>query len=887
MKNLFCSSQSLNNEASVEKCFVDRLLTDLGYADADIAYKTSLKEIKVGKGAKSELYKPDYMLLDRGVPVVVVDAKGPKEEINNWTLQCSSYCLEFNKKFDYNPVRYYVISNGFATSVFQWDKEEPLVTLKFADFEISSQAYKELKGLISKKSLSHLIEEERKESEQAVFVFDKVTLDELLGRFQKIHQYIWKKEKKKPSSVFEQLMKLVFVKIRKDKELHIKYGHPLKPLKLDVVFSVHWIDGQTQSENPINDILFRNLVNELEAEITAHRKKRIFETGEEINLAPDTIRWVVEQLEHVDLFGMEEDDVHGRMFESFLEATVRGKELGQFFTPRDIVRLMVALADISITKSHQDTVLDACCGSGGFLIQAMSSMIAKARGITGLSNTERRALERNIRDSCLFGIDAGSDPKIYRLARMNMYLHGDGGSNIYFADSLDKRIGMVGKPSIEYRQEIHELHDMLLKKKMRFEVILSNPPFSLKYSDDDRDQKEVMEQYDLFQLDGKIAKSLLSSVMFLERYKELVSENGRILAIIDESVLSGDSYHSIRNWIRKTFVIEGVISLPGDAFKRCAARVKTSILILRLKKEEEEQPDVFLAYAIRLGLERKIAKRIGVPVAELETDKETETVRILGAFLAFKNGESSRYVYPASAISDRLDVKFCIQDKGRKKPVWIRKGHKALAFKQILSVPIDRQVEVADDEEYQFLRVNYQGDVGDGDVIQGSDCAYSHLFRVKEWDILISNMGVGRGAIGIVPPYHEGKFVSNEYTILRAEGKEEAVYYSNLVRTKEILGDVLSTTTGMNRGRIDWDTIGNVEVPDYQRGDPQVSDLVSALENMWKSHATFTGIRYTYLDRTAKQLELNGADAQERWLGFKPPESTPYAANSLRVFKPS
>ena len=262
MNNLFCSSQSLTNEASVEKYFVDRLLAALGYADAEIAVKTSLKEIKVGKGAKSELYKPDYMLLDRGVPVVVVDAKGPKEEITKWTLQCSSYCLELNKKFDYDPVRYYVLSNGLTTSVFQWDKEEPVLSLSFTDFETPNQTYKELKALISKESLSQLIEEERKESEQALFVFERVPLEELLERFRKIHQYIWKKEKKKPSSVFEELMKLVFVKINKDKELRAKYGVPLKPLKKDVVFSVHWIDGQTQSENPINDILFHNLVNE-------------------------------------------------------------------------------------------------------------------------------------------------------------------------------------------------------------------------------------------------------------------------------------------------------------------------------------------------------------------------------------------------------------------------------------------------------------------------------------------------------------------------------------------------------------------------------------------------------------------------------------------------
>ncbi len=871
MKNIFCDSKNLKNEASVEKNFVDRLLTDLGYGDNDIRTKTSLKEIKVGKGSKSELYKPDYILLDKKVPVVVVDAKDTKEDIDDWTLQCSSYCLELNKKFDYNPVRYYIISNGLRTSVYKWDQEKPLLTLDFADLVVGNLKYKELRALVSRKSLSRLLEDEREQSEQAAFSFAKVPLETLISAFQKIHQYIWKKEKKKPSSVFEELIKLVFVKIRKDRELHEKYGSNPKPLRKDAVFSVQWIDGQTQSENPVNDILFHNLVKELEGEIKANRKKRIFDVDEQIDLAPDTIRWVVGELQNIDLFGMEED-VHGRMFESFLEATARGQELGQFFTPRDIVRLMVGLANINVQKDRVDKVLDACCGSGGFLIQAMGSMLAKVDAIAGISNKEKEKIANSIRNSDLYGIDAGSDPKIYRIARMNMYLHGDGGSNIYFADSLDKRLGMIGRPSVEYKQEIQEIRDVLLKDKLKFDVILSNPPFSMKYSTEDHDQDEVMDQYDLSRLNGKHAKSLLSSVMFLERYREFVAEDGHIFAIIDESVLSGESYRSIRNWIRETFIVEGVISLPGDAFKRSAARVKTSILILRLKKEGEEQPEVFLDYAVRVGLERKVAKRIGVLPTDLSAKKELEIQRITTEFRSFKNGQTTKHTFPATAISDRLDVKYCIGDKGRKKELWTKNGRKAVAFKGILTVPLKRRVEVSEDDEYQFLRVNYQGEVIDGEVISGAECSYAILYRVKAWDILISNMGVGRGAIGIVPPYHADKFVSNEYTILRASTKEEAVYYSNLVKTKEILGDILSSTTGMNRGRIEWTTIAQVEVPEYQPGDAAVAKLVKELRSMWRAHGRFFANRRTYLDLIAAELELNGEDAKERWLGFKPPE---------------
>lgn len=103
MKNMFCKVSDLHNEASVEKLFVDRLLTELGYSDEDILPKVSLKKIKVGKGSKSELYKPDYVLMNQGIPVIVIDAKDKAESIENWTLQCSSYSLELNKKYEDNP----------------------------------------------------------------------------------------------------------------------------------------------------------------------------------------------------------------------------------------------------------------------------------------------------------------------------------------------------------------------------------------------------------------------------------------------------------------------------------------------------------------------------------------------------------------------------------------------------------------------------------------------------------------------------------------------------------------------------------------------------------------------------------------------------------------
>jgi len=865
--------KDLSNEASVEARFMDRLLDDLGFLPSEIKLKVSLRELKVGKGSKSSLYRPDYSILSSGMPTLIIDAKATDVVISDFEQQCSSYCLEINKAYDHNPVKYYLLSNGVKTALYVWDIQKPILELDFQDFINGNNKYRELISKIGKNSLAQTAAHQIELMDKADFAFKKITLNELSALFQKIHQYIWSKESKMPSAAFDELMKIVFVKIQKDRELYSKFGDHPKPKYKDVIFCTHWINSQTENDSPINKPLFSNLVESLENEISNDNKKRIFNKSEEIKLSKDTIKWIVNELQHIDFISMEED-IHGRMFETFLDATVRGRDIGQFFTPRDIVDLMVQLSKINITKSKSPKILDACCGSGGFLISAMARMIKQANQLVGITTKERSVLLSNIKNNSLFGIDAGSDPAMYRIARMNMYLHGDGGSHIYHADSLDKELGAIGNASIEYNKQLKELRSLIIDKKQTFDIILSNPPFSLKYSKDDNTQERILNQYSIGidKEKGKTLKSLLSSVMFLERYKDLISSNGRILAIIDDSVLSGASYSHIRDYIRNEFIVIAVISLPGDAFKRASARVKTSILILRLRNDGEMQTDVFMASSICLGIEEKTARRIGLDVLTLDAQKLSEVKSIVNDFENYDNGKRGDYTISASNINDRLDVKFCLADGGRKIPAWKAKNLDVCKIKDVLSLAKDRCTPVVENEFYQFLRVKYDGNLEDGDFIEGAECSYSKLYKLKEWDIVISNMGVGRGAIGIVPPFHSGKFVSSEYTILRANSEEESVYYCSLLRTKEILGDILASTTGMNRGRIKWGCISNVSVPKYVSGNTNIELITSDLKLYWQSFARYINQRKKNMDDLVLELDVDGEDSRRRWLSFKPPE---------------
>ncbi len=849
------------------------LLALLGYSASDLMLKESISALPVGQGRRKVLFKPDAILKVDGLPAVVVDAKSPVEALEEWESQCSSYCLEINKLYDYNPVQYYVLTNAIATKLYRWDRNSAIIELSHEDVVRASGDFQEFASYVAKRSVAERSEQLKAEIETAEFEFRSVDLAELSELFKKLHSLIWRAEKKSPSSAFTELMKIVFVKISKDRELHEKLGESPKPRYKDVVFSSHWISSQSESAHPLNDPLFKNLLVSLEADITSGRKKRFFDLTEQINVSVDTVLRIVREIEHIDFFAMEED-IHGRLFESFLDATVRGKDIGQFFTPRDIVNLMVELGDPKVEKEHVDSVLDACCGSGGFLLASMSSMLRKSERLSGTTTNERSELQRQIREESIFGIDAGSDPAMYRIARMNMYLHGDGGSQIYFADSLDKDIGRVGADSLENARQLDEVRKLIKQHGKKFDLVLSNPPFSLKYKREDAEQARVLNQYELSidALENKVRNSLLSSVMYIELYKDLVTDDGRILAIVDDSVLSGESYRHIRQFVRDNFIIQGIISLPGDAFRRSAARVKTSILILKKRAIDEDQNDVFMATARYIGLEAPVAKRIGIDPTDLEDLKRAEHAKIVHGFAQYQKGIGGEGTVPFAHLSDRLDVKYCLGDRGRKRKVWVSKGYEVTSLGNALTLATDRKTALEEESTYRLLRVTYDGEIHDGEDLTKESSSYSALFRVETWDLLISNMGFGRGAVGIVPPHQAGKFVSNEFTIVKAQSKEAAVFYANLLRTKEVLADVLSLTTGMNRGRIKWDVISQVSVPKCDEDDLEVKALVNELESFWTAFTRFAVNRDSHISDLVERFDVDGEDAHVRWLGFKPPE---------------
>lgn len=609
-KNKFCNLKVLTNESAVEQFFTIRLLNDLGYGDRDIKPKHSLEALVVGKGSKKEVYKPDYACFIKGKPRLVVDAKGPDLNVDDFLYQVSGYALSLNQKFKKeNPVQFTILTNGIITKLYRWDKEKPLISLKFADFVQNDPQYMQLQKLISHDSLSAQLKRGEPYSELTEpFEFRKPDIKEIENIFRACHNLVWKKEKISPTDAFYEFLKLFFVKLYNDKLIHEKFfKQNKKPKQNDFPFSLGWIEKQEEIDikNPIAHTLFAKLRGDLERQIISKKKKRIFSSDEKLNLKPSTVRDIVRLLEHIDLHGIDED-LNGKLFEHFLSATIRGRDLGQFFTPRNVVKFMTELASLNVAREHIDTVLDACCGSGGFLIDAMTNMHSKIKTNKSLSDIEKEKLDKKLVEGHLWGADANL--KIVRVARINMYLHGDGGNKIYWLpDSLDKNFEIEEGIEEELRKEAEEFKETILGKQLRFDVVLTNPPFAMRYEVEKEDEKKILEEFEIAhencKLESKKLKaSVKSNVLFLERYGDLLNAHGKLLSIIDESVLNTDSHKDVRDWIRKNFLIKAIISLPKNAFVNAGSGVKTSVLYL-VKKEtkNEQQFAVFRAFSENIG----------------------------------------------------------------------------------------------------------------------------------------------------------------------------------------------------------------------------------------------------------------------------------------------
>jgi type I restriction enzyme M protein len=311
--------------------------------------------------------------------------------------------------------------------------------------------------------------------------------------------------------------------------------------------------------------LFRSRIDNLFERVRKNYPD-IFEPNEKIEIKSEELSFIVSKLEDYSILNADRD-VIGDAFEELIGTTFRGGE-GQFFTPRNVVQMMLDV----LSPQKGERVIDPACGSGGFLAYALRHFIS------------------NKHDSFyIAGID--KDAFLAKIAKIYLSLIGDDEFHIHCENSLE----VPSRWSKNTQRNIH---------LGSFDVVLTNPPFGAKIP---VVGQELLEQYhlghawengDKWIRTNKLLDKQPPQVLFIERCLHLLRDGGRLGIVLPEGIFGNPSDRYIWEYISGIASVIGVVSLSQETFQP-STHTKTSVLFL--KKTMKRPKSIFMAIAHNIG----------------------------------------------------------------------------------------------------------------------------------------------------------------------------------------------------------------------------------------------------------------------------------------------
>ena len=161
---LFCELEDVRTESDVEQKFIYPFLSSdapmgLEFSDSEILTKHLLKKALIDKGQKRHYYYPDYVISLRGLPVLVVEAKAPSEQLTDGFDEARLYAHELNASFShgFNTCSYVIATNCKELWLGYVDQAEPFLKLSFSDFNVQNISFCNCTELINRKALDKTI----------------------------------------------------------------------------------------------------------------------------------------------------------------------------------------------------------------------------------------------------------------------------------------------------------------------------------------------------------------------------------------------------------------------------------------------------------------------------------------------------------------------------------------------------------------------------------------------------------------------------------------------------------------------------------------------------------------------------------------------------------
>ena len=452
--------------------------------------------------------------------------------------------------------------------------------------------------------------------------------DNLLFTFRTCHDLIYVNDGLQKQPAFFELLKVIFCKIEDERNIpHDLEFYSTSREKGNV-------DGQLTVKKRISKIFSR----------VKEKYGKIFEANDEISLEPRTLAHIVSEIQKYSLLKTN-IDIKGKAYEEIVGANLRG-DRGEFFTPRNVMKMIIEM----INPSVGEKVLDSSCGTGGFLVNAMTYVInlLEKQFADSISMPKEewdsdtlRIFQEKVAETAktkYFGFDI--NPDLVKATKMNMVMNNDGSGNILPTNSL--------LPPHEWSDEFKtKLSEALGVEKSSirnhdtiafFDIIVTNPPFGSKIP---IKEENILKQFALAHIweereKGKWIKTLrLQSsvppeILFIERCIQFLVPGGRIGIVLPDSILGSPGLGYIREWLIHNTRIVASLDLHVDTFQPRNG-TQTSVLILQKKTQEqidrEEKSGQMADYNIFMAMIDKIGHdRRGNPL--FKRDKEGNEILV-------------------------------------------------------------------------------------------------------------------------------------------------------------------------------------------------------------------------------------------------------------------
>jgi len=364
---------------------------------------------------------------------------------------------------------------------------------------------------------------------------------ELKNKIDKIWDDMYSYGIANPLTVIEQLTYLFFIRSLDEVETANERQDSLLGIKTDRIFPenkqhLRWSKFKDRKAEEIFQLL-RDEVFPFIKKLQNGKKSSYARYMRDANFLLPNALITEKVVTAIDDLPLQDRDLKGDIYEYMISKLQTAGRIGQFRTPRHIIKMMVRLID----PKPEDTIADPACGTGGFLV--LAGQYVKDNNKDELLTNRKFA--QHFASTMFTGYD--TDQTMLRISAMNMILHGMDNARIEYNDSLSKNNTDTEK----------------------YSVILANPPF-----------KGSLDHDAVSPTLTTVVNTKKTELLFLALFLRMLEPGGRCACIVPDGVLFGNSkaHIAIRKELIENHKLIAVISMPSGVFKPYAG-VSTAVLV--------------------------------------------------------------------------------------------------------------------------------------------------------------------------------------------------------------------------------------------------------------------------------------------------------------------